>query len=87
MATKTQNHVPPRGSPEPARLQKARVDRYLLLNELGRGSFGEVWRAYDPELDRKVAIKLLRSPLGGDGFAEQTRFLREAQAIAQLAHP
>jgi eukaryotic-like serine/threonine-protein kinase len=42
--------------------------------------------AYDPELDRKVAVKLLRAG-GGDGSEARARLLREAQAIARLAHP
>ena len=36
------------------------LGRYLILDELGRGAMGTVYAAYDPELDRKLAIKLLR---------------------------
>jgi tetratricopeptide (TPR) repeat protein len=46
---------------------------------------GEVYAAYDPELDRKIAIKLLRAR--GDSADGGTRLLREAQAIAKLSHP
>ena len=50
---------------------------------------GEVYAAYDPELDRKVAVKLLRAkPNAGLSIAEgRQRTLREAQAIARLSHP
>src|SRR5262245_59548623 len=50
---------------------------------------GEVYAAYDPELDRKVAIKLLRneSDAGMDPAEARSRLLREAQAIAKLSHP
>ncbi|HEX6204111.1 MAG TPA: serine/threonine-protein kinase, partial [Thermoanaerobaculia bacterium] len=51
---------------------------------IGRGGMGEVWSAYDPELDRQVALKLLR-PDGAAGG--ESRLLREAQAMARLAHP
>ena len=50
---------------------------------------GEVYAAYDPELDRKVAIKLLRGKAGDDAEAAagRLRMMREAQAIAKLSHP
>jgi serine/threonine protein kinase/tetratricopeptide (TPR) repeat protein len=71
-------------------LEKGAVlGRYLILELLGRGGMGEVYAAYDPELDRKVAIKLLRTRDRPDLDATQgrTRLLREAQAIAKLSHP
>ena len=68
-----------------------KVGRYVVLNKIGEGGMGVVYAAYDPELDRKVAIKLLMTSLGGSldaEFAEQrTRLLREAQAMAKLRHP
>jgi tetratricopeptide (TPR) repeat protein len=63
--------------------------RYVLLTRLGAGGAGLVYSAYDPELDRKVAIKLLRA--GEDGELDtshgRARLLREAQAMARLKHP
>ena len=57
------------------------VGRYRVVERIGSGAMGEVYRAHDPDLHRDVAIKLVRS-----GGSEQ-RLLREAQAMAQLAHP
>jgi tetratricopeptide (TPR) repeat protein len=66
----------------------AAIDRYVVLGLVGRGGMGEVYAAYDPELDRKIAIKLLRVELGGARSREaQVRLRREAQAIARLSHP
>jgi tetratricopeptide (TPR) repeat protein/predicted Ser/Thr protein kinase len=59
------------------------VGRFVLIGLLGRGGMGEVYAAYDPELDRKVAVKILRGR-SADGEA---RLMREAQAIAKLQHP
>jgi serine/threonine protein kinase len=65
-----------------------RVGRYLVLSTLGAGGMGVVFSAYDPQLDRKVALKLLRANLRGPTAKEaRTRLKREAQAIAQLSHP
>jgi tetratricopeptide (TPR) repeat protein len=64
------------------------LGRYIVLDQLGRGGMGVVYSAYDPELDRRVAIKLLR-PEGIGLNAEEggARMLREAQALARLSHP
>jgi serine/threonine protein kinase len=64
-----------------------RVGRYLVLATLGAGGMGVVFTAYDPQLDRKVALKLLRANLGANTKEARTRLKREAQAIAQLNHP
>jgi tetratricopeptide (TPR) repeat protein len=64
------------------------LGRYLVLEVLGSGGMGLVVNAYDPELDRRLAIKLLRTRQTGEEAAEgQARLLREAQAMARLSHP
>ncbi len=60
--------------------------RYRLVELLGRGGMGEVWRAYDTETKRSVAIKVLPPHLADDGEFVQ-RFRREAEAAAQLNSP
>ncbi len=62
------------------------LGRYVLLEKLGAGGMGEVFAAFDPQLDRRVALKLLR---GGALSLEEgrARLLREAQAMARLQHP
>jgi tetratricopeptide (TPR) repeat protein len=67
----------------------ASLGRYVVLGLVGRGGMGEVYAAYDPELDRKIAIKLLKSAGATPDAASQgrQRLLREAQAIARLSHP
>ncbi|MBA2539002.1 MAG: protein kinase [Deltaproteobacteria bacterium] len=64
-----------------------KVGRYLILTTLGTGGMGVVFAAYDPQLDRKVALKLLRAGLNYNTKDARTRLRREAQAIAQLSHP
>ncbi len=64
----------------------ALVGRYVVLETLGCGAMGIVYAAYDPELDRKIALKLLLP--GPDGRSSaRLRLQREARAIARLAHP
>jgi eukaryotic-like serine/threonine-protein kinase len=59
---------------------------YQILDEIGRGNMGVVYRAYQPALDRTVAIKVLPARLATDPtFVE--RFRREAKAVARLSHP
>jgi serine/threonine protein kinase len=60
------------------------VGRYRLDELLGQGGMGVVWKAWDPLLERPLAIKLLRPEVGEHG---QARLLREARALAKLAHP
>ncbi|MEM7482984.1 MAG: protein kinase [Acidobacteriota bacterium] len=62
-----------------------RIGRYVVLSHLGTGGMGTVYAAYDPDLDRKVALKLVRHDRTSiDG---QNALLREARALARLAHP
>jgi len=61
----------------------ALIDRYVVLNMAGAGAMGVVLVAYDPKLDRKLAIKLLKV----EGGAAQLRLEREARALAKLGHP
>ena len=78
------------GSAAPARLEKgASLGRYVILDVVGRGGMGEVYAAYDPQLDRKVALKLLHGRVRSDALVEaaRARLLREAKAIARLSHP
>jgi serine/threonine protein kinase len=59
----------------------------MIIDRVGAGGMGVVYGAYDPELDRRVALKLLRDP--GDDARDQwqTSLLREARAMARLSHP
>jgi eukaryotic-like serine/threonine-protein kinase len=61
------------------------LGRYLVIEELGRGGMGVVLRAYDPKLQREVALKLVRTDTLEP--AAEARLVREARAMARLAHP
>ncbi len=64
------------------------VGRYLVLERLASGGMGVVYSAYDPELDRRVALKLLRvEALGLEAEAGRAHLLHEAQAMARVSHP
>src|SRR5262245_51827356 len=71
-------------APAPALACGTRVGRYVLLDPLGEGGMSVVWAAYDPHLDRKVALKLLS--IDDTRAVERSRLLREAQALAKLSH-
>ncbi|MCB9762010.1 MAG: protein kinase [Alphaproteobacteria bacterium] len=66
--------------------EEVRLGRYALRGQIGRGGMGLVYRAWDPELGREVALKLLFSGQVSDR-AQKRRFLREARAVARLRHP
>ena len=87
-ANPTPAHVPIDSGAKPLG-RGAIIGRYVVLGLVGRGGMGEVYAAYDPELDRKVAVKLLRVKAGnGVSMTEgRQRTLREAQAIARLSDP
>lgn len=75
--------------PEPRQLGRGdSVGRYVVFELLGRGGMGVVYSAYDPELDRRVALKLLL-PRGDAAKRSRgrVRLVREAQALARLSHP
>jgi hypothetical protein len=60
--------------------------RYRLIAPVGEGGMATIWRAVDEQLDREVAVKLLREQFGSDaGFA--ARFRQEARAAGSLSHP
>ena len=64
----------------------SRIGRYVLLRVLGQGGMGVVFAAYDEDLDRKVAVKLLRPDFQADGDLRR-RIVREAQALARVSAP
>jgi tetratricopeptide (TPR) repeat protein len=79
--------TPSRGADLPLERGSA-VGRYLVLERLGAGGMGVVYSAYDPELDRRVALKLLREKaLGLDAEKARAHLLHEAQAMARVSHP
>lgn len=62
------------------------LDRYIILHRIGTGGMGVVYAAHDPDLDRRIAIKLLH-PRGPAQDGGRERLQREAQAMARLSHP
>jgi len=70
----------------PKFLEGQNIGKYRILEPLGRGGMAQVYKAYHPELDRYVAIKILRSDLV-DEVEFLARFRREARAVAALRHP
>jgi eukaryotic-like serine/threonine-protein kinase len=71
----------------------ARIGKYLIRGRLGEGAMGVVYRAFDPHIQREVAIKVLRrqfEDLVGETAAEDSitaRFRNEARAVGRIAHP
>ncbi|MDX2088858.1 MAG: serine/threonine-protein kinase [Kofleriaceae bacterium] len=75
--------APPASAAIEPLMEGARIGRYLVLERLGAGGMGVVFRAFDPELHREIALKLVHV----DPALGRARLLREAQAMAKLAHP
>jgi tRNA A-37 threonylcarbamoyl transferase component Bud32/tetratricopeptide (TPR) repeat protein len=65
------------------------IGRYIVLEPIGAGGLGQVYAGYDPDLDRKVAIKVLRpeAKTSANATLHQIRLMREAKAMAKLTHP
>lgn len=63
-----------------------KIEKFTLIGKIGQGGMGQVYKAFDPDLERFVAIKLLKQDLSGD-LEYRVRFAKEAKAIAQLSHP
>jgi hypothetical protein len=72
--------LPPSPEPPPP------IGRFQVRTRLGGGAFGAVYRAYDPQLEREVALKVPHISMFADSSAV-ARFLREAKAAARLRHP
>src|SRR5260221_5127914 len=80
MAKKVQNQE---GAKKPAK-----IGRYKILGELGRGAMGIVYKAEDPNMDRTVALKTIMLDADAEGRKEyERRFFLEAKAAGKLNHP
>jgi serine/threonine protein kinase len=77
--------APPRSATGRCWVRGDVIDRFIVVEELGSGGMGVVLAAYDPGLDRRVALKLLRADHAGD--TGRARLEREAQAMARVVHP
>jgi len=77
----------PRQVEEPTLRRGDGVGRFVVLEHLGTGGMGVVYSAYDPQLDRRVALKLLRPDRAREPEAARASLLREAKAMARLSHP
>ncbi len=73
-------------APPPPSVLPQTIGKFEIQGVVGRGTFGTVYRARDPELARTVAVKVPRTGYFGTS-EEEERFLREARSAAQLSHP
>jgi len=71
---------------EDPRASAQRIGEYFVLHRVGAGAMGTVYAAYDPDLDRKVAVKVLKERASGESIGRK-RLQREARALARLQHP
>jgi serine/threonine protein kinase len=78
--------VPASTPAAPPRAVRRYVGRYQLDRRIATGGMGEVWAAWDPQLRREIAVKLVRPGRSDDG-RERDRLLREARALARFTHP
>ena len=85
--TMDQTATAPAPPPTTQRRRGQTVGRYVIVEVLGAGGMGIVYAAYDPELDRKVALKILHEVDGSEASQAIDRLKREAQAMARLRHP
>ncbi|WNG44843.1 serine/threonine protein kinase [Archangium minus] len=83
------SNVSSRSQPAPVLARGTAMGRYLVLDPIGLGGMGVVYSAYDPGLDRKVALKLLppNGPHGASSPEGRNRLQREARTLARLSHP
>ncbi|NOJ81986.1 tetratricopeptide repeat protein [Myxococcus xanthus] len=87
-ATTARTNARPPSGKGPSLERGTAVGRYLVLERLASGGMGVVYSAYDPELDRRVALKLLRvAALGLEAEQGRAHLLHEAQAMARVSHP
>ena len=71
---------------QPQLVEGMKLGRFVLLQAMGRGGMGSVYAAWDPDLGRRVALKVLHPGSSSNG-SKRARMLREARALAQLNHP
>ncbi len=67
--------------------EPTRIGRFVIMDKLGAGGMGAVYSAYDPKLQRVVAVKLLNVGGSEASASARERLVREAQAMAKLSHP
>jgi eukaryotic-like serine/threonine-protein kinase len=80
--------LPPRAGPSKRTFTRGdSIGRYLVLRSIGTGSTGAVYASWDPELDRRLAVKLLHPSEGERDDDRRAALLREAKALARLDHP
>src|SRR6187549_2078099 len=81
---RTATATPEQGAPPPEAPAPESIARFRIERQLGAGAMGVVYAAFDPDLERHVAVKVLRA---APGAVARSRLLREARAMARLSHP